>query len=64
MDAATDSPAQDIKEISVLSLLGTPLLVRPGGEQFDISSLPQGSYMVKITSLQGSVEHLRLVKSH
>lgn len=64
MDAATDSPALDIKEISVLSLLGTPLLVRPGGEQFDISSLPQGSYMVKITSLHGSVEHLRLVKSH
>ena len=64
MDAATSSPAQDIEEVAVLSLLGTPLLVQTDGGQFDVSALPQGSYMVKITNRQGLVEHLRLVKGH
>ncbi len=63
-DVTTNSQAHDIEEVAVLSLLGTPLIVQTGGGQFDISALPQGSYMVKITNRQGMVEHLRLVKGH
>ena len=63
-DVTTNSQAHDIEEVAVLSLLGTPILVQTGGGQFDISALPQGSYMVKITNRQGLVEHLRLVKGH
>lgn len=62
-DVATGTLANDIKEVTVMSLLGTTLLQHSGSAGFDVSTLPQGSYLVKIVSHGGIMEHLRLVKT-
>lgn len=62
-DVATGAIANDIKEVTVMSLLGTIVFRHSGGAGFDVSTLPQGSYLVKIVSHGGIMEHLRLVKT-
>jgi hypothetical protein len=65
VDATTGDKAAEVESVTVLSLLGQTMQHYPYGQvMLDVSSLPQGSYMVKVNGTDGTVEHLKLVKIH
>ena len=60
IDARTGSLMPDITEISVFSMQGKKML--SNSSQFDISSLPNAPYIIKISTANSSPTYLKLLK--
>lgn len=56
----TNLPKDDISLIEVFTMHGQKVLSAESSDRFDISTLPQGSYIVKVVS--GRQEYLKLIK--
>ena len=58
----TNLPKDDISLIEVFTMHGQKVLSAESSDHFDISTLPQGSYIVKVVSMSGRQEYLKLIK--
>ena len=62
VEESTGVPATDVSEVEVLSLTGQTLLRHKGGGWIDLSSLPTGSYMVRVYGARENATHKLVVK--
>ena len=62
VDAATGNPRQDVAELTVVSMLGQPVLHSAGSARFDATELPAGAYIVRVLTEEGIVENMKLTK--
>ncbi len=58
----TNLPKDDISLIEVFTMHGQKVLSAESSDRFDISLLPQGSYIVKVVSVSDRQEYLKLIK--
>ena len=62
IDARTGNFMPDITEISLFSMQGKKILSLPNTSQFDVSSLPNAPYIVKISTSNTPPVYLKLLK--
>ena len=62
IDARTGSLMPDITEISVFSMQGKKMLSLSNASHFNVSSLPNAPYIVKISTANSSPTYLKLLK--
>lgn len=54
--------SSEIKSIEIYSILGNLIRKYPDANQIDISNLPSGTYIMKLTSTEGDISRQKLIK--